>query len=1247
MWNIIDVNWKSWIRKLSMLIERSKSSKIRYQYQISIRYQISLSIFFNETMDIVNCLNATLSPDNTTRKAAENLLGSAETQPGFPSSLLQVLSTPTLGSNIHLAASLALKRCCMHYWDGYNSKDKVRLPSPYPAEEKLIVRNAIIDAACAPYLSIVNPVLRALADAFRFIFKHDYPDRWDNLPQQLLSHLASRDPQRTIVALALVRSAFYHYNFNCPECGPFSPPERLASAVMPAVQALASAIADGASNTIEAAKALVFALKSYRYLVHFNVAKISYVCREETIAAWSSICDKLLRKHLPAPGQPGEPSGCPVDLETRASWPWWKVKKWAVRIILIMSSIREDTGRGADDENMDDEGEQADGMVNTGSSSSGGAGARPERPVTRSLSLQQQQQQGDSLYPRLKGIVKLFKTTLAPRHAETVLGLLIGAFDTVDPAQRDANWLSPKVVLYALKFMQEAVNFSSVWVPVKPHLSRFICGVLMPILRVTRDEAREMDDDPVSWLQRDSDVFAQFHDPKQAADALIHYLSVKRSKSVNPILTDLMTSTFANYDQHPQGSPLRDYAGKEVVLRVLGLLNRVWRRQKTFKRHLDSLLTSHVFPELSSPHSFLKVRALTTISVFADSKSLSNSSKLRALEGVLLSLNDRSLPVRFSAAQALQSFLNGCPDVARPALMPHIVQIITTLFSMLDTLGLDTVIDTIKTIVSNFDDLVPQLAPPLTSKLSEVFLSMLKTVESLSADDDGNGGGGGEGEFGDLPGDDLELAAEAVLEVLQMLVELLTVQDRKDILEPFVLPQIWPVLYAVFNPESESLEFISQGCELFGACNEAMTVGVKKDEDGDVDEEEYERVLIRTPAAWAVFARALMTFEARAVDYAENIGMIAMTYLSVTSGTYFDVPPSLPSNDGKIVPDIPALVLKCAIAAESSGDDVARLHFVKCFILPLLHYGFGRIDRVAPEIAKVYAEAPINARTRRAQKASSLAIGICLCYSPYMALSALIHTTTSSSSSSSSTALTLFIDHCLILAGVATNEGEQHGRNNAKDDIDDDDEEEDENGDPIGSGSAVECKIVALGLSNLLKALAAQNQNNSTAPEIQLAMPQVPRGIAALLALLQRERMLIARFEGNANDEEDNDESGRKGGASNQHVDADADEEDDDEDDDEGSVDGDDDAYGAMDSFIDDDLDDNQQGINSPLDHVSLLLFAEEALRALGSSTFGASLQASLPPPIMSAIAEVFNSASSARQGGQVTGSLGPLRRLS
>ena len=77
----------------------------------------------------------------------------------------------------------------------------------------------------------------------------------------------------------------------------------------------------------------------------------------------------------------------------------------------------------------------------------------------------------------------------------------------------------------------------------------------------------------------------------------------------------------------------------------------------------------------------------------------------------------------------------------------------------------------------------------------------------------------------------------------------------------------------------------------------------------------------------------------------------------------------------------------------------------------------------------------------------------------------------------------------------------------------------------------------------------------------------------------------------------------------------------------------------------DDDLEADNQGINSPLDHVNLLLFAEEALRALGSSTFGASLQSSLPPPIMRAIAEVFASSSEARQGGQVTGSLGPARK--
>jgi hypothetical protein len=136
--------------------------------------------------------------------------------------------------------------------------------------------------------------------------------------------------------------------------------------------------------------------------------------------------------------------------------------------------------------------------------------------------------------------------------------------------------------------------------------------------------------------------------------------------------------------------------------------------------------------------------------------------------------------------------------------------------------------------------------------------------------------------------------------------------------------------------------------------------------------------------------------------------------------------------------------------------------------------------------------------------------------------------------------------------------------------------------------------------------------------------------------------MLVTRFESQASNDEDEEDINQR--TIQQGDVEDEEEEVEDEEDEEGSVEGDDNAgaFGNMgDSFIDDDLE-GGQGINSPLDHVNLLLFTEEALRALGSSTFGSSLQSTLPPVIMSAIAEIFQAAALARQGGQITGSLGP-----
>lgn len=47
----------------------------------------------------------------------------------------------------------------------------------------------------------------------------------------------------------------------------------------------------------------------------------------------------MIGKVLPGPGEPGEPSGQPVDILDRPLWVWWKIKKWALQVIARVSCI--------------------------------------------------------------------------------------------------------------------------------------------------------------------------------------------------------------------------------------------------------------------------------------------------------------------------------------------------------------------------------------------------------------------------------------------------------------------------------------------------------------------------------------------------------------------------------------------------------------------------------------------------------------------------------------------------------------------------------------------------------------------------------------------------------------------------------------------------------------------------------------------------------------------------------------------
>lgn len=48
---------------------------------------------------------------------------------------------------------------------------------------------------------------------------------------------------------------------------------------------------------------------------------------------WFRVMAHLLEKRLPEASEGVEPAGQPTSVDDRNAWPWWKMKKWAIRIV--------------------------------------------------------------------------------------------------------------------------------------------------------------------------------------------------------------------------------------------------------------------------------------------------------------------------------------------------------------------------------------------------------------------------------------------------------------------------------------------------------------------------------------------------------------------------------------------------------------------------------------------------------------------------------------------------------------------------------------------------------------------------------------------------------------------------------------------------------------------------------------------------------------------------------------------------
>jgi exportin-2 (importin alpha re-exporter) len=133
---------------------------------------------------LASCLQQTLSMDVSTRQQAETFLRSIENNAGFLVLLLKLFDSPSLDMQIRMAAAILFKNCVKRNWRQVEgSPDVINEP------DRLTVKAYIVDLM----LKLPPPIQKQLSESLTMIVDNDFPHKWENLLEELVKRMNTRD----------------------------------------------------------------------------------------------------------------------------------------------------------------------------------------------------------------------------------------------------------------------------------------------------------------------------------------------------------------------------------------------------------------------------------------------------------------------------------------------------------------------------------------------------------------------------------------------------------------------------------------------------------------------------------------------------------------------------------------------------------------------------------------------------------------------------------------------------------------------------------------------------------------------------------------------------------------------------------------------------------------------------------------------------------------------------------------------
>ena len=150
------------------------------------------------------CLVQTLSPDVNTRKGAEKHLESIESTEGFATLVLQLIDSNTLDLTIRMSGAIAFKNFIKRNWS--LNEDTINKISENDRNQ---IKRVIIDLM----LRSPEQIQRQLSDSVSIIGREDFPQKWPNLLDDMISKMSGNENNFNVIngVLQTAHSLFKRY----------------------------------------------------------------------------------------------------------------------------------------------------------------------------------------------------------------------------------------------------------------------------------------------------------------------------------------------------------------------------------------------------------------------------------------------------------------------------------------------------------------------------------------------------------------------------------------------------------------------------------------------------------------------------------------------------------------------------------------------------------------------------------------------------------------------------------------------------------------------------------------------------------------------------------------------------------------------------------------------------------------------------------------------------------------------------